>query len=91
MDETYIRSMQEEILRLRGELSAACRALALTIRMVSLNDPVTLDVVVNKLTAISGATGPADVISNDYWREGIERFNDRLTGTLRNNPDDGTL
>ena len=49
MDETDIRSMQEEILRLRGELSAATHAIAFLFELLSLRNADSLATFRNKI------------------------------------------
>ncbi len=66
-----------EIERLKGEMSAACHFIALTIHMLSLGDP--------KLTAVIHdhiKTTDTDTIDNLYWLEGVERFKKRLLTSI---------
>ena len=71
----------EEISRLRGELSTCCAVLGLLINAVSMNNPDTLAAFRRRIT-----DWPMDIVDDPYWREGVNRFKNRLLeGFLRDN------
>ena len=75
----------KEILRLKGELSAATTFLALALEVLSRRDPVTLVAIRRKIADTPIDTAEGGVTYDPQWREGVDRFKKRLSESLPSN------
>ena len=75
MNQDDINANEIEILK--GEVSAACHFIALTIHVLSLGDPKFTALIHDHIKTLNTAT-----IDDLYWLEGVERFNQRLLTSL---------
>ncbi len=64
----------KEILRLRGELSAATTFLALTLEVLSCREPSTLVAIRRKIADTPIDTAEGGITPDLQWREGVDRF-----------------
>ena len=62
------------MLRLRGELSAACRMLALAIVSVSFGNTATISTFRQNIVNASIDDTSGGITDNQYWREGVKRL-----------------
>ncbi len=70
---------EREILRLRGELSAATNAVAIALTILAgMGDSGTLDAIRRKFEYPSFEISNDGMTDDPHWREGVNRFNRRL-------------
>lgn len=74
--------LSEEILRLRGELSAATRVLSVALTVLSFGDTDTIAAIRKDIEESSIDITAGGITLDRHWREGVQRFKDRLLQTL---------
>ena len=75
----------EEITRLKGELSAATRICSILIQVASRGDVTALTTFQNKIRDGSIDLSSGAIASDHHWREGVDRFTERLLKSFPSN------
>ena len=75
-----VANLTDEIARLKGELSAATKVIAIALHIICQGDTDILTTIIQEKMASALSVGPT--IGENEWREGVERFKNRLSESI---------
>ena len=71
-----------EVMRLKGELSCATHVIALLYNLIGKINPSGFAVLRTHMMEVSYAPEPHGITGDQHWREGVDRFQERLLKAL---------
>ena len=74
-----------EVMRLKGELSCATHVIALLYNLIGKINPSGFAVLRRHMMEVSYAPEPHGITGDQHWREGVDRFQERLLKVLPSN------
>ena len=74
--------LSQELMRIKGELSAACTFVGMALHLASFGDPETIKRIRGKIAESPIDPASGDIANDPHWREGVNRFNNRLLECL---------